>query len=88
MITIKSDREIALMREAGNIVMLAHEEIRKAIKPGVSTKELDKIAYDVITSHGATPSFLNYNGFPGTICASKQNRFEKPFFYERKTKNE
>lgn len=70
MITIKSDREIALMREAGNIAMLAHEEIRKAIKPGVSTKELDKIAYDVITSHGATPSFLNYNGFPGTICAS------------------
>ena len=50
MITIKSDREIALMREAGNIAMLAHEEIRKAIKPGVSTKELDKIAYDVITS--------------------------------------
>ena len=43
MITIKSDREIALMREAGNIAMLAHEEIRKAIKPGVSTKELDKI---------------------------------------------
>ena len=70
MITIKSDREIALMREAGNIAMLAHEEIRKAIKPGVSTKELDKIAYDVITSHGATPSFLNYNGFPASICVS------------------
>ena len=56
MITIKSDREIALMREAGNIAMLAHEEIRKAIKPGVSTKELDKIAYDVITKHGAMNS--------------------------------
>lgn len=70
MISIKSEREIALMKEAGNIAMLAHEEIRKAIKPGVSTKELDKIAYDVITSHGATPSFLNYNGFPASICAS------------------
>ena len=70
MITIKSDREIALMKEAGHIAMLAHEAIRQAIRPGVSTKELDKIAYDVITSHGATPSFLNYNGYPASICAS------------------
>lgn len=70
MISLKSDREIALMREAGNIAMLAHEEIRKAIRPGVTTKELDRIAYNVITSHGATPSFLNYNGFPASICAS------------------
>ena len=70
MITYKSEREIALMKEAGHIAMLAHEEIRKAIKPGVSTKELDKIAYDVITSHGAIPSFLNYNGYPASICAS------------------
>ena len=67
MITYKSEREIALMKEAGHIAMLAHEEIRKAIKPGVSTKELDKIAYDVITSHGAIPSFLNYNGYPASI---------------------
>lgn len=70
MITIKSDREIALMKEAGHIAMLAHEAIRQAIRPGVSTKELDKIAYDVITSYGATPSFLNYNGYPASICAS------------------
>lgn len=70
MITLKSKREIALMKEAGHIVALAHEEIRKAIKPGISTKELDQIAYDVITSHGAKPSFLNYQGFPASICAS------------------
>ena len=70
MIKYKSQREIALMKEAGHIVALAHEEIRKAIRPGISTKELDKIAYDVITSHGAKPSFLNYNGFPASICAS------------------
>ena len=50
--------------------MLAHEAIRKAIKPGVSTKELDKIAYDVIIQNGATPSFLNYGGYPASICAS------------------
>lgn len=70
MITIKSDREIELMREAGHITELAHRAIEKVIRPGVSTEELDKIAYDVITQHGATPSFLNYNGYPASICAS------------------
>ncbi len=70
MITLKSERELALMREAGHIVALAHKAVRDAIRPGISTAELDKIAYDVITSNGAIPSFLNYNGFPATICAS------------------
>lgn len=70
MITIKSPREISLMKEAGYITALAHKAVAEAIKPGVSTKELDKIAYDVITSHGATPSFLNYYGYPASICAS------------------
>lgn len=70
MITIKSEREINLMKEAGRIVALAHEAVAKAIKPGVSTKELDKIAYDVIIENNAIPSFLNYEGFPASICAS------------------
>ena len=70
MITIKSEREINLMKEAGHIVELAHKAIEAAIKPGISTKELDQIAYDVITSNGGIPSFLNYNGFPASICAS------------------
>ena len=70
MITLKSERELALMREAGHIVALAHKAVKEAIKPGISTADLDKIAYDVITSNGAIPSFLNYNGFPATICAS------------------
>lgn len=70
MITIKSEREINLMKEAGHIVELAHLAIEKAIKPGISTYELDKIAYDVITSNGAIPSFLNYCGYPASICAS------------------
>ncbi len=73
MITIKSSREIALMVEAGRIVALAHKAIKEAIAPGMSTAELDKIAEDVIRSHGATPSFKGYNGFPGTICASINN---------------
>ena len=70
MLTLKSKREIAIMKEAGRIVELAHIAVKNAIKPGISTYELDKIAYDVITSNGAIPSFLNYNGFPNSICAS------------------
>lgn len=66
----KSRYEIKLMKHAGEIVALAHQEIKKAIRPGISTKELDKIAYDVITSHKADPTFLGYQGFPATICAS------------------
>lgn len=70
MLTLKSKREIELMKQAGYIVALAHKAVENAIKPGISTKELDRIAYDVITKNGATPSFLNYNGFPGSICTS------------------
>lgn len=70
MISIKSNREIALMEEAGRIVALAHKAVKEAIAPGVTTQELDEIAERVITSLGATPSFKGYNGFPGSICAS------------------
>lgn len=70
MITIKSEREIALMKEAGRITALAHKAVREAIRPGISTKELDKVAYDTIASFGAIPSFLNYEGYPASICAS------------------
>lgn len=70
MITIKSRSEIEKMRLAGRITGDALKEIEKHIKPGVSTKQLDKIAHNYIVSKGATPSFLNYNGFPGSICAS------------------
>lgn len=70
MIYIKSKREIELMTEAGRIVALAHEAVKEAIKPGVSTLELDKIAENVILENGATPSFKGYNGFKGSICAS------------------
>lgn len=70
MITLKSEREIDLMRKAGSIVALAHQAIAEVIKPGVSTKELDEIAYNVIIENDATPSFLHYNGFPASICAS------------------
>ena len=70
MIIKKSTREIGLMREAGRIVALAHQEVQKHIRPGVSTLELDKIVEQVIRDNCATPTFKGYNGYPGSICAS------------------
>jgi methionyl aminopeptidase len=70
MITIKSAREIELMKEAGRIVALAHQTIEPHIKPGVSTFELDSIVEQVIRDNGATPSFKGYGGFPGSACTS------------------
>ncbi len=70
MVTTKSEREIELMRKAGQIVAMAHAEVKKHIRPGITTKELDKIVENLIRREGATPSFKGYNGFPASICAS------------------
>ncbi len=70
MIIIKSNREIEIMREAGRINALAHRKVKEAIRPGISTKELDMIAEKVIRDNGAIPTFKGYEGFPGSICAS------------------
>jgi methionyl aminopeptidase len=70
MITIKSKSEIERMRVACKITGDALKHIEKHIKPGITTAQLDKIAYDFIISKGAKPNFLNYGGFPGSICAS------------------
>lgn len=70
MITIKSQQELKLMRQAGKIVSGTFEVLRAAVRPGVTTKQLDKLAHDYIVKHDATPSFLGYGGFPGSICAS------------------
>lgn len=70
MITIKSEREIELMKHAGYINYLTHKEVAKNIKPGISTKALNDIAHKFIVSNGCTPSFLNYEGYPASICIS------------------
>jgi len=70
MITIKSLREIELMRQAGKIVGETHNYLKQFIKPGITTLELDKLANDFIIKSGAKPSFKNLYGFPGTICIS------------------
>ena len=70
MINIKSTSEIAKMRVAGKIVFATFKELEKHIRPGITTKELDKIAFNFIKSQGANPSFLGYCGYPASICAS------------------
>ena len=69
-IIIKSRREIELMREAGRLLALVHEEMGQFIRPGVSTKEIDELGEKVIRSFGCEPNFLNYNGFPASVCVS------------------
>ena len=66
----KSREEIKLMRMAGNIVALVHQEMKKVIEPSISTLELDNIAYNIIKKNKAIPTFLGYNGFPNSICTS------------------
>lgn len=87
MISIKSEREISLMRKAGNIVYRTHKYLEPYIKPGITTKELDKLAYDFIISQDATPSFLNYEGFPASICTSINEEVVHGIPSNRKLKN-
>ncbi len=70
MITIKTDAEIALMREAGKLTRDVLDLIGSKIKAGMTTKDLDILAHDFIRSNGGYPSFLGYNGYPASICAS------------------
>lgn len=70
MVTIRSEREIELMREAGRILAKVHEELGKELKAGMSTKEIDRICEQLIRGYGCIPSFLNYEGFPASVCVS------------------
>lgn len=87
MISIKTEREIDLMIKAGNIVGDTHKYLSQFVKPGITTNELDKLAYDYIISRGATPSFLNYEGFPATICASVNDEVVHGIPSKRKLKD-
>lgn len=69
-VTIKSAKEIELMREAGRLLEIVHDELGKAIKPGISTWEIDHLGEQIIRSFGCTPNFLHYNGYPASICVS------------------
>lgn len=69
-ISIKSEKEIEIMRESGRILAMVHEELKGMVKPGISTLDIDKKCYELIKGYGCIPSFLNYNGFPASICIS------------------
>ncbi len=69
-VTIKSAREIELMREAGRILAEVHEALGEQIRPGMSTLDIDRIGERLIRSYGCIPSFKNYNGYPASICVS------------------
>lgn len=83
MITLKSKREIELLKEAGHIVYLTHQYLRPHIKAGIKTKELDSLAEKFIRSKGATPSFKGYEGFPSTLCISINDEVVHGFPSER-----
>jgi len=86
-ITIKSKREIELLKIAGNIVYQTHQYLKPYIKEGITTKELDKLAEDFIRSKDATPSFKGYEGFPSTLCTSINSEVVHGFPSDRKLKN-
>jgi methionyl aminopeptidase len=70
MVYLKTEEELALIREGSQILGKAHGEVAKLIKPGVKTSKLDTVAEEFIRDHGGSPSFKNYNGFPASLCIS------------------
>ena len=70
MVIYKTEHEIALIKESSLLVGKTLAEVARHIEPGVTTLQLDKVAYEFIHDHGATPGFLDYNGFPNTLCTS------------------
>lgn len=87
MINIKTEREIELMKIAGNIVYETHQMLKPHIKPGISTLELDELAHEFILGKSATPSFLGYDGFPNSICASLNDEVVHGIPNDRKLKD-
>ena len=69
-ITIKSPREIELMRESCRRLSMVHDELAKVIRPGISTKEIDRVCEELIRGYGGTPNFLHYQGYPASVCVS------------------
>lgn len=87
MISIKSEREIELMRHAGYLVSLTHQYLKPFIKPGITTLELDKLAHDFIIKNDGVPSCLGYEGFPATLCTSINDEVVHGIPSNRKLKN-
>ena len=84
MIILKTRREIEIMRKAGRLVAQSHELVRRHIRPGVTTKELDQLVEDYLRSQNAIPTFKGYGGFPYSICASVNEEVVHGFPSDRK----
>lgn len=69
-VTVKTAREIELMRESGRLLARVHEELAKKIRPGISTKDIDTACEELIRGYGCTPNFLHYEGYPASVCVS------------------
>ena len=87
MISIKSDREIELMKEAGRLVGETHKYLKQFIKEGITTIELDKLAEDFIRKNGGIPTQKGYEGYPASICASVNDEVVHGIPGKRKLKN-
>lgn len=87
MITIKSEEEIKLMRQAGYLVSLTHQYLKPYIKPGITTKELDRLAEEFIIEHDGVPTCKGYEGFPATLCVSVNDEVVHGIPGKRKLKN-
>ena len=87
MISIKSDREIELMKEAGRLVGETHKYLKQFIKEGITTIELDKLAEDFIRKNGGIPTEKGYEGYPASICASVNDEVVHGIPGKRKLKN-
>lgn len=87
MITIKSEKEIELMRKAGYLVSLTHQYLKQYIKPGITTRELDKLAEEFIIENGGVPTCKGYEGFPCALCVSVNDEVVHGIPSNRKLKN-
>ncbi len=84
MVNIKSKEEIQIMKEGGSILAKILKELSSAVKPGVSTQDLDKLAEELVFKFGARPAFLNYGGFPAVLCTSVNDEIVHGLPSERK----
>lgn len=69
-VSVKSQREIELMRESCRLLQIVHDELGKSIAPGITTYDINKLGENIIRDFGCIPNFKNYNGYPAAICVS------------------
>ena len=84
-VSIKTAHEIELMRESGHLLEKVHDALAAYIKPGISTKELDRIGEQMIRDLGCTPNFLNYAGFPGSFVSVSMMRWFMEYLRKKKS---